>query len=264
MSEKPRVIFVGAGPGSPDLLTVRGKEVIERADFIVYAGSLVPDAIIQLAKPGVPVFDSALLTLEESHELIRKAIDRGELVARIHTGDPSLYSALPEQIALLERDGISWEVVPGITAACAAAAAAGICFTRPEISQSLIISRQAGRTPMPENESLARLASHGTAMAIYLSGKIADTVQKELAKCLPWDTKIICAHRVGWPSQKIVRTTLADLADCVKKNQLESQTVFLVLPASDAAGKSCLYSASFSHEYRNACAGGDKTRKDEK
>ncbi len=249
--KKPMVIFVGAGPGDPDLLTIKGKRAIEEADFILYAGSLVPRAIINLARPSVPVIDSAFLTLEENHDLIIKSLKRGELAVRIHTGDPSLYGALPEQIALLNRDGFAWEVIPGITAACAAAAVAGISFTLPEISQSLIITRQAGRTPIPPEESIASLASHQTTMAIYLSGKLAAQVQDELSRHLPDDTRILCAHRVGWPAQKLVWTTLNELADCVQKNGLESQTVFLVLPSSGKAARpSSLYDKNFSHQYR--------------
>lgn len=251
--KKPMVIFVGAGPGDPDLLTIKGKKAIQEADFILYAGSLVPLEIIKLASPSVPTIDSAPLTLEESHELIKEAIGQGKLVARIHTGDPSLYGALPEQIALLNKEGISWEVIPGITAACAAAAVAGISFTRPEISQSLIITRQEGRTPMPPEESLSQLASHNTAMAIYLSGKIAHSVQHELSKSLAGETKILCAHRVGWPTQKLIWTTLAELAESVSKNSLESQTVFIVLPFQDKVEhKSLLYSSNFSHQYRSS------------
>lgn len=251
LNKKARVIFIGAGPGDPELLTLKGKAAIENADFIIYAGSLVPPAIIALARPEVPTIDSATLTLEESHELIKKAIQRGELVARIHTGDPSLYGALPEQIDLLDRDGIAWEIIPGITAACAAAAAAGISFTKPEISQSLIITRQAGRTPMPPSEALAALASHHSSMAIYLSGKIADEVQLELARSLPLDTPIFCAHKLGWPEQKLLWTRLGELAHCVQKNGLQSQTVFLVLPSHDKSGStSRLYNKNFSHQYR--------------
>lgn len=262
MSFKKRmVVFVGAGPGDPDLLTIKGKRAIEEADFILYAGSLVPKEIIALARPSVPAIDSACLTLEESHSLIKDAAARGLLVARIHTGDPSLYCALPEQIDLLDRDGIPWEVIPGVTAACAAAAAAGISFTRPEISQSLIISRQAGRTPMPPAESLASLAGHHTAMALYLSGKIAKEVQGELLKSLPGSAKALCAHRVGWPSQKLIWTTLDKLAECVEKNSLESQTVFLILPSHDEKGRrSSLYDGNFSHQCRRSDhdAGGQK------
>lgn len=251
MEQQTTVTFVGAGPGHPGLLTILGRDAIASADLVLYAGSLVPPQIVQLARPGAQVVDSALLTLEESHALVAEYARKSGLVARVHTGDPSLYGALREQIALLERDGISWKVIPGVTAACAAAAAAGLSFTTPGIAQSLVITRQAGRTPMPAQESLGALASHHTSLAVYLSGKLARQVQEELATTLAPDTPILCAQRVGWPDEKIVWTKLFELADCVAQNNLQRQCVFLVLPGQSSIGRrSCLYSPDFAHLYR--------------
>lgn len=249
----PHVAFVGAGPGDPELLTIKGQKAIARAGMVLYAGSLVPPDVISCASKEARIYDSSGMTLEEAHALVAQAVSGGEHVARVHTGDPSLYSALPEQIALLERDGIPWLVIPGITAACAAAAAAGISFTMPEISQSLIITRQPGRTPMPALENIASLAAHHAAMAVYLSGKTANALQKELEQSLDPETPVLCAQRVGWPEQKLVWATVGGLASCVKNNSLERQTVFLVLPGNKKeAVRSRLYSCDFSHDFRSA------------
>lgn len=250
-TDLPHVAFVGAGPGDPELLTIKGHKAIARADMVLYAGSLVPAEVIGCAKKEARIYDSSGMTLEESHALVAQAVSAGGYVARVHTGDPSLYSALPEQIALLERDGIPWLVIPGVTASCAAAAAAGLSFTLPEISQSLIITRQPGRTPVPHLEKIASLASHHTAMAVYLSGKTANVLQKELEQSLDSETPVLCAQRVGWPEQKLVWATVRELASCVEANSLGRQTVFLVLPGhKKEAVRSRLYSGDFSHDFR--------------
>ncbi|MCR5813161.1 MAG: precorrin-4 C(11)-methyltransferase [Desulfovibrio sp.] len=249
MSNVPqgKVSFIGAGPGDPELLTLKGARLIANARLILYTGSLVPPAILTHHAPGARIVDSAELALEDIHQLMRDCASLGHDCARVHTGDPSLYGALREEIALLEKDGIAWEVVPGVTAATAAAACAGISFTVPEITQSLIISRLAGRTPMPASEDLAKLASHHCSMAIYLSSKLADKVQaKLLAAGLPETTPILCAHRVGWPEQALHWTTLANLARCMSRHALQRQTLILVLPGESAQGAlSRLYSKDF-------------------
>ena len=246
-----KVWFIGAGPGDPELLTVKGRRLIETADLVIYAGSLVPQSIVALAKPEAQVADSAPLSLEESHALTRSAVLQGQNVARVHTGDPSLYGAVREQIHLLRKEGIACEIVPGVTAACAAAARAGISFTVPGITQSLIITRLAGRTPMPETERLGALAAHGCSLAVYLSAKNARRLQEELAM-LPGDTPVLCAHRVGWPDEKIAWTTTAQLATSVEKLGLARQTVFLVLPGQNAEdARSCLYDPAFGHGWRD-------------
>ncbi|MBR3663518.1 MAG: precorrin-4 C(11)-methyltransferase [Desulfovibrio sp.] len=238
------VFFIGAGPGDPELLTLKGARLIACADLVLYTGSLVPPAILTNHAPHARVIDSALLSLEDIHRLMRDCALQGQRCARVHTGDPSLYGALREEITLLEQDGIPWQVVPGVTAATAAAAACGISFTVPEVTQTLIISRMEGKTPMPAAESLDLLACHKTSLAIYLSSKLADKVQEKLlASGLPAETPILCAHRVGWPEEALIWTTLADLAHCMHKHNLQRQTLILVLPAEAAKGaKSILYS----------------------
>lgn len=246
------VSFVGAGPGDPELLTIKGRKAIEEAALVLYAGSLVPEAIVAYASADAQLVDSAPLTLEESHKLVCSVSLAGQRVARVHTGDPSLYGALREQAALLDAEGIPWRVIPGVTAACAAAAAAGISFTVPEVTQSLIISRLEGRTPMPQTEQPAQLASHHTSMAFYLAGHMAEKLQRELARSLPSETTVICAYRIGWPEERILRTTLGGLASAVADAGMKRQTVFLILPAENAKGApSRLYAADFSHGWRH-------------
>jgi precorrin-4/cobalt-precorrin-4 C11-methyltransferase len=242
-----KVWFIGAGPGDPELLTIKGRRLIETADLVIYAGSLVPQSITALAKPEALVVDSAPLSLEETHALTLKTVLQGQQVARIHTGDPSLYGAVREQMALLRKEGVPCEVVPGVTAACAAAALAGVSFTVPGVVQSLIITRLAGRTPVPEAERLSALAAHGCSLAVYLSAQDARRLQAELA-VLPGDTPVLCAHRVGWPDEKTAWTTTAQLASTVEKLGFARQTVFLVLPGQDAEdARSRLYDPAFSH-----------------
>jgi len=176
----------------------------------------------------------------------------GQHVARVHTGDPSLYGAVREQMHLLREAGAECEVVPGITAACAAAARAGVSFTVPGVTQSLIITRLAGRTPMPEKERLSALAAHGCSLAVYLSANNAQRLQDELAR-LPGDTPVLCAHRVGWPDEQMAWTSTARLAATVEKLGLTRQTVFLVLPGENAQeARSCLYDPAFAHGWRSS------------
>jgi len=247
-----KVYFVGAGPGDPDLLTIKGRRCIQTADLVLYAGSLVPKEVVACAKTGARVEDSAAMTLDETHAMIVATVKNGGLVARVHTGDPSLYGAIREQTRLLERDGISYEIIPGVTAAFAAAAAAGISFTLPEKSQSLIITRMEGRTPVPEKEHLESLARHRTSMAIYLSAADSQGLQDNLlAGEYPGDTPVVVAWRVGWPDQIILSTRISRLALSVKEAGIKRQAVFLVLPGQDVeTAPSRLYSPDFVHGFR--------------
>lgn len=247
------VSFIGAGPGDPELLTIKGRARIQSADLVLYAGSLVPPEVVTCASPDARVVDSAPLTLEQCHALMRECALGGGQVARVHTGDPSLYGTVREQMLLLQADGIPCEVIPGVTAAFAAAAAAGISLTVPEAGQSLIITRMAGRTPVPEKERLRHLAAHGCSLAIYLSAGHAEAVQAELLDMLPPETPVLCACRVGWPDALLHEATVATLAEDVRTLGLTRQTVFLVLPGQRAAGaRSRLYAPDFSHGWRDA------------
>lgn len=248
----PKVWFIGAGPGDPELITVKGQRLISEADVVLYAGSLVPREVVACARPDAEVYDSAPMNLDETHALIREAIVAGKSVARVHTGDPSLYGAVREQSRLLDADGIEWEVIPGVTAAFAAAAAARMSFTVPEKTQSLIVTRMEGRTPVPEREKLRQLASHGTSMAVYLSAGDPEGLQSELeAAGLTADVPVVLAYRVGWPEETLAYTTLSQLAVTARENGFTRQTVFLIFPGEDDKEHlSKLYDRDFAHGYR--------------
>jgi len=247
-----KVYFIGAGPGDPELLTLKAARLIAEAGLVLYAGSLVPPEVVAHARSNAQVVDSSGLTLEETHALLVEAVRSGENAARVHTGDPSLYGAVREQALLLDRDGIVWEIVPGVTAAFAAAAQAKAGFTVPEVTQTLIVTRLAGRTAVPEREALAGLAAHGAAMAVYLSAGDAARLRDELlAGGYPPDTTVIIGHRVGWPGGEVVRSSVADMAQAAQAAGIGRQAVFLVLPGQVAQGaRSRLYNPEFGHGFR--------------
>lgn len=254
MNNFPKVYFIGAGPGDPGLITVRGRELIERADLVLYAGSLVPREVVACARPEAQVVDSARMNLDETHALMRDTVRSGGVAARVHTGDPSLFGSMREQMALLDRDGIAYAVIPGVTAAFATAAQAKISFTVPEATQTLVITRLAGRTPVPERERLRELARHGSSVAVYLSADKAAELARELrAADLPEDTVIVVGHKVGHPEEHVLRATLGDLEDTVRTHGFSRQTMFLVLPGETAPViPSRLYDAAFGHGFRAA------------
>lgn len=246
-----QVYFIGAGPGDPELLTLKAARLIGMADLVLYAGSLVPEAAVAGAKDGARVVDSAPLTLEEQHGLVLDTVRAGGLVARVHTGDPSLYGAVLEQAELLDAAGVEWEVVPGVTAAFAAAAEAGVGFTVPGGTQSLVVTRLGGRTRVPDGEELRDLARHGASMAIYLSAADAAGVRRELlAGGLPEETTVVVGHRVGWPDGAVLRTTVGSLEEAVRERGFTKQAVFLVLPGVRRGARSKLYDKDFRHGRR--------------
>ena len=249
---KGKVFFIGAGPGDPELVTIKGQRLIREADLVLYAGSLVPE-VVACARKDAWVEDSSPLCLEETHALMRACALAGGMVARVHTGDPALYGAVREQARLLEKDGIPWEVVPGVSAAFAAAAAGKVSFTVPEVTQSLVITRLEGRTPVPERERLRQLAAHGTSLALYLSASEPDRIQAELLSVLPPETPVLCAYRVGWPDQRLIWANTETLADVIREQGFTRQTVFLILPGQTCADdRSKLYDADFTHGWRNS------------
>ena len=249
---KGQVVFIGAGPGDPELLTIKAQRFIQKADLIIYTGSLVPKRIIDDHKDTATIIDSASLNLAEIISLIKESVAQGLLVCRVHTGDPSLFGTIREETTALTALNISFSIVPGVTAAAAAAAKALISFTVPTICQSLIITRMAGRTPMPDGEDLCDLAKHKTSLAIYLSAGKESELEEELLKAgLPKTTPILCAYRVGFPEEKLVWTTLEHLTNDLKDLNFTKQTIFLVLPAEEsAAAPSKLYDANFRHSFR--------------
>jgi len=233
-------------------LTVKGQRLISEADLVLYAGSLVPTQVVESAKAGARVADSAPMNLEETHAIMLETVRTGGTVARVHTGDPALYGAIQEQIDLLDRDGIEYAVIPGVTSASAAAAAACASFTAPEITQTMMLTRMAGRTPVPEGEELRKLAAHGSAMGIYLSAGNPEGVQRELLAggAFTEETPLVVAYRVGWPEEKVVHTTVGELATTAHDNDFTRQTLFLVLPGHGSGTESKLYDRAFSHGYR--------------
>lgn len=247
------VEFVGAGPGDPDLVSVRGRRFLERADLILYAGSLVPRALTACAKAGATVRSSASLTLEEQVELMRRYYDRGLLVVRLHTGDPCLYGAIQEQMNIMDRYGMRYHITPGISAFQAAAAELRSQFTIPRRTQTIILTRGEGRTPMPEGEKLHLLARSRSTMCIYLSADIVESVQEELLREYPETTPVAVCHKLTWPEQRIYRGTLRDLAALVRDNGLHLDTLLVVGEAIDNRhGLSELYSKHFTHLFRKA------------
>ncbi|MDE6379875.1 MAG: precorrin-4 C(11)-methyltransferase [Muribaculaceae bacterium] len=243
--------IVGAGPGDPELVSVRGKRFLEQADLILYAGSLVPIELTYYAKPGCVVRSSASMNLEEQFALMKEFYDRDKLIVRLHTGDPCIYGAIQEQMAYFDRYGMNYHITPGISSFQAAAAALKSQFTIPEKVQTIILTRGEGRTPMPEKEQLHKLAASQSTMCIYLSAGIVDDVQRELLMAYPPETPVAACYKLTWKEEKIYRGQLKDLAKIVHENKLTLTTLLVVGEAIDnREGLSRLYNESFKHLFR--------------
>ncbi|MBI2875397.1 MAG: precorrin-4 C(11)-methyltransferase [Candidatus Tectomicrobia bacterium] len=250
-----RVFFIGAGPGDPELLTLKGKRILQEADLVIYAGSLVNPELLAYAREGAEICDSASLTLEEIFGRIAQAFQGGKVVVRLQTGDPSIYGALDEQLRLLEAHGIPYEVVPGVSSAMAAAATLRQEFTVPEVCQTVILTRLEGRTPVPERERLSRLAQIQATLVIFLSLDRIDKVVEELAAGYPPQTPVAVVYRASWPEEKVIRGTLAEIAGKVREAGLNRQGLILV---GEALGlrqeredhRSRLYHGDFPHGFR--------------
>ncbi len=254
MSRRGKVWFVGAGPGAADLITLRGARVIREADVVIWAASLVHPEILSCASPRAEVLDSSRLTLEQVLARYVDAGERNERVARVHSGDPSLYGAIQEQIDALEKLGLDWEIVPGVSSLGATAAALGRELTIPEVAQSLIITRLATATPMPAGEQVRSFARHGTTMALFLSASRPRRLQDELlAGGYPPDTPCAVVYRASWPDQRLLRCPLSVLAAAIRAARLNQHALVLVGPAlAGGATRSQLYSPNFSHQHRQA------------
>lgn len=243
--------IVGAGPGDPDLISVRGRRFLEQADLILYAGSLVPKALTDCHKPGAVVRSSADMALEEQCQLMKEHYDQGHLIVRLHTGDPCIFGAIQEQMAFFDREGMHYHITPGISSFLAAAAELRSQFTIPERTQTIILTRGEGRTPMPEREKLHLLARSQSTMCIFLSAAIVDKVQAELLQEYPEDTPVAACYHLTWPDQHIYRGVLKDLAKIVHDNHLTLTTMLVVGEAIDNRhGLSELYNRHFTHLYR--------------
>jgi len=243
--------IVGAGPGDPDLISVRGRRMLEKADLILYAGSLVPKALTECHKPGAVVRSSADMNLEEQCALMKEHYDKGHFIVRLHTGDPCIFGAIQEQMAFFDQNHMSYHITPGISSFLAAAAELRSQFTIPEQTQTIILTRGEGRTPMPEKEQLHLLARSQSTMCIFLSAAIVDDVQRELLQEYPEDTPVAACYHLTWPDQKIYRGTLKDLAKLVHENKLTLTTMLVVGEAIDnRQGLSRLYADEFKHLFR--------------
>lgn len=247
------VYFVGAGPGDPELITVKGRRILDQADVVIYAGSLVNPALLDGIK--AEIFDSAKMDLEGIIAIMKKSAENGKLLARLHTGDTSFYSAISEQIERLRALDIAYEVIPGVSSAMAGAAILGQELTIPEISQTVIFTRLEGRTPVPALERLGSLASHRATMAIFLSVGMIEKVREELLQGYPGETPIVIIEKATWPDQKVLRGALKDIVSLVKDSGIRKTALIYVgeslrASATSLGKESKLYHKDFIHEYR--------------
>ena len=248
------VHFIGAGPGAADLITVRGAKLLGEADVIIYAGSLVNPALLDDKKEGCAVYDSASMTMEEVIAVMRETQARGGDTVRLHTGDPSLYGAIREQMDKLDELGIPYDVTPGVSSFSGAAAALEAEYTLPDVSQSVIITRMAGRTPVPEGEKLSKMASHGCTMVLFLSTGLLEEVERELMEggYAP-DTPAAIVYKATWPEEKVCRCTVSTLAQTARENHI-TKTALITVGGflGDRYDRSKLYDPAFTHGYREA------------
>lgn len=257
MKALSKVYFIGAGPGEPELITVKGKRLLEEADIIIFAGSLVNPEILKCAKKDAAVFDSASMSLDEIVKIMVDSVKNGKIVVRLHTGDTSLYSAIAEQMVELKKADIDFEIIPGVSSASAAAAALNIEYTLPEMTQTVIYTRIAGRTDVPDAEKLSSLAAHNATMVIFLSVQKIKDVVDELLKGYSSDTPAAVVYKASWKDERIIKGLLKDIADKVKDEKINKTALIIVGKVLDKdilkiAKKSKLYDKGFEHEYRKA------------
>ena len=248
------VHIVGAGPGDPELITVKGRKYLESADVVIYAGSLVNPELLSYCKEGAEIHNSASMTLDEVVKTIEQAEAADKMTVRLHTGDPAIYGAIQEQMDAFKARGIEYDVVPGVSSFLATAAALKQEYTLPGVSQTMIVTRQEGRTPVPEREKLRSLAQHGSTMCIFLSITMLDKVVQELiAGGYTEETPIAIVQRASWPQQKIVRATLATICEEIKDKDIDRTAMIVVSHCLGADYElSRLYAPEFSHMFRKA------------
>ncbi|EPR09348.1 precorrin-4 C(11)-methyltransferase [Ruminiclostridium papyrosolvens] len=248
------VTFIGAGPGAIDLITVRGKTLLETADIVIYAGSLVNPGLLDYTKTTCEIFNSAEMTLEQVIAVMERGEREKKTTVRLHTGDPSIYGAIREQMDMLTERGIEYTVVPGVSSFCGAAAALKTEYTLPDVSQTLILTRMEGRTPVPEKEEISKLASHKSSMALFLSSSLLEELSRRLISGgYEANTPAAIVYKATWPDEKIVRTCVGELYTAAKENNINKTALILV---GDFLGtgysRSKLYDPAFSHEFREA------------
>jgi precorrin-4/cobalt-precorrin-4 C11-methyltransferase len=245
------VYIIGAGPGDPELITVKGKRILEKADIVIYAGSLVNRELLNMAKADCNIYDSAGMTLEEIISVMECGVKKGKLIARFHAGDPSIYGAIREQMDELEKRGIPYEVIPGVSSFCAAAAVMKKEYTLPGVSQTVILTRMEGRIEVPENESIESLSTHNATMIIFLSVHMLEKLVERLMHGYSADTPVAVVYKASWPEQKIIQGTLSSIYKKVKEECVD-RTALVVVGRflGDAYQLSKLYDKNFSHGYR--------------
>ena len=249
------VHIVGAGPGAEDLITVRGLRLLKQADIVIYAGSLVNPGLLKETKQGAVIYDSAKMTLEQVMEVIEQAWKEQKEVVRLHTGDPCLYGAIREQMDAMDKLGITYDICPGVSSFCGTAAALQMEYTLPGISQSVIITRMAGRTPVPERESIRQFASHQATMVVFLStGMLKELSEELMAGGYLSDTPAAIVYKATWPEEKTVRTTVAGLAEAAERENITKTALIVVGNAVAQHGydRSKLYDPGFTTEFREA------------
>ena len=246
------VHFVGAGPGAPDLITLRGAALLERADQVIYAGSLVNPKLLDRCRVDCRILNSAVMTLEEVIEAIREAEVQGRMTVRLHTGDPSVFGAIREQMDRLDELKIPYDVTPGVSSFCGAAAALRAEYTLPGISQTVVLTRMEGRTPVPESEQIRTLAQHGSSMAVFLSAGMLTELQEELMKgAYTADTPAALVYKASWPEEKVISCTVGTLAENAEKQGIHRTALVLVGEfLSGSPERSRLYDPEFTTGYR--------------
>lgn len=245
--------FVGAGSGAPDLITIRGKKFLEEADVIIYAGSLVNPQLLDYAKEGCQIYNSAKMTLEEVLDVMREAEKAEKMTVRLHTGDPCLYGAIREQMDVLDEEGVSYDYCPGVSSFCGAASALNLEYTLPEISQSVIITRMAGRTPVPEKESIESFAAHQATMVVFLSTGLLEELSKRLIEGgYSKDTPAAIVYKATWEDEKSFVCTVGTLAQTAKENQITKTALMIIGEAVAHSNyeRSKLYDPGFTTEFR--------------
>ena len=245
--------FVGAGSGAPDLITLRGKTFLEQADVIIYAGSLVNPQLLDYAKEGCEIYNSAKMTLEEVLDVMFVAEKDGKMTVRLHTGDPCLYGAIREQMDVLDEKGIEYDYTPGVSSFCGAASALNLEYTLPDVSQTVIITRMAGRTPVPEKEEIAKLASHGATMVVFLStGLLEQLSQRLIAGGYTADTPAAIVYKATWEDEKAFVCTVGTLAETAARNHITKTALMIIgdVVTHSHYNRSELYNPAFTTEFR--------------